>query len=141
MQIFGGDPRERSAEDAIAFCLPGVACRRDGRRLARPGKAGQRLDRLFTGDEADRLLLFGAEVTVTLERRFAGALPYPVRPRIRQLLRPLRHARFDRQHLPRRVALGRDHIAAFVLHRRCQTRSGEPSSRAIRFLKRSPSSM
>ena len=36
------------------------------------------------------------------------------------LLRPLGHARLDRQHLARGVALRLDHVAAFVLHRRRQ---------------------
>src|SRR6266851_5600382 len=120
LQIFRGDSRERPAPDAVTFRLPSVACRRDGSRLPGAGKAGQRLDRLVTGDEANRLLLFGAEITVTLEHRFAGALPHPVRPAVRHLLRPLGHARFDRQHLAGGVALRLDHVAALVLYRRRQ---------------------
>ena len=54
------------------------------------------------------------------ERRRAIALPYSVRLAVGHLLRPLGHARFDRQHLPGRVAHWLDHFAALVRHRRGQ---------------------
>ena len=46
--------------------------------------------------------------------------PYPVGPGVRHFLRPFGYARFDRQHLPGRVAYRLDHVAALVRHCRGQ---------------------